>query len=112
MEREARAVPKGAPAFHRCPEPSVRRRRCFALGEFVEVGLRGLRGAFEGGGEHFVELVDEDEFELVADLFRDLVEVGFVSFGDEDALDAGAVGGERLFLEAADGEDAVGLHGS
>jgi hypothetical protein len=69
------------------------------------------RYAWEGCGarssaacEDFVELVHEDEFELVADSFGTSSRSACFRFGNEDALDAGAVGGERLFfVRPADG---------
>jgi hypothetical protein len=46
--------------------------------------------------------VPDAELELVDDLLRDLLEVRAVALGQEDALDAGAVGREDLLLDAAD----------
>ncbi len=43
----------------------------------------------------------------VAHLARHLFEVTLVALGQDDGFDAGAVGGEHLFFDAADGQDAA-----
>src|ERR1017187_4615641 len=99
LSRKRRGVSAGLAA----PPPSIRRnwlRRCLLL-------WFGLGHLFKRPFENLIHLAHEDELELALDLGRHLVEVGLVPLRDEHALDSGAVRGEHLLLETADGENAA-----
>src|SRR5688572_13863641 len=49
-----------------------------------------------------------DDLELSANVFRDLFNVGFVLRRQDDAADAGTMGGKDLFLDSADRENEPG----
>ena len=78
-------------------------------GGLVPAGLwrQRRRRVLEGGDEHLVHLSDEDELEAVPDLRRDLLQIGLVALGQDHPLDAGAVGGQHLLLDAADLQDST-----
>ena len=48
-----------------------------------------VRGAPEGQGEHVSEILGEMELEGVADLLRQILEIGLVVFGQQDRGDPG-----------------------
>ena len=56
-------------------------------------------------GEHFIDGGGELEFKDFAYVLADFDEVFFVALGEDDGFDAGALGGDDFFLDAADGED-------
>jgi hypothetical protein len=64
--------------------------------------LARRRRITERDRERIVDLRHEPEVELVADLLRQLERVLAVALGQEHDLDAGAVSGQHLLLDAAD----------
>ena len=59
--------------------------------------------ARDGGEQHSVNLVaDERRSELLEDLLGDLLEIHAIALRQKDALDACAVSGEHLLLDASD----------
>src|SRR5215211_2677498 len=62
----------------------------------------------ERGGEDLGDLPDPDELHPLAQVLREVLEVGLVASRGQHALDAGALGGERLLLQAADREHEPG----
>jgi hypothetical protein len=57
--------------------------------------------------EDIVEVGDGVEHQGLADLGGDVLQVGLVLSGEDDLLDAGAVGAQDLLLDAADEQDAA-----
>ncbi|MNK67790.1 hypothetical protein D3C87_871350 [compost metagenome] len=55
--------------------------------------------------ERLVDAIYQDDLHGAQDLVGDVLEVGLVAPGEDDGGDAGATGGEDLFLDAADGKD-------
>ena len=68
----------------------------------LEGGEIELVGLLEGELEDLGHVADADELELVLDLLRDLFEIRDVALGEEDPLDARAVRGQDLLLDATD----------
>src|SRR5919202_3989489 len=54
------------------------------------------------GLEHLAHVVDPGEVEVLAQVLRDVLQIGLVAGRRDDARDPGALGGQRLLLEAAD----------
>src|SRR5438876_2390192 len=48
----------------------------------------------EGAGQDLIGHFHQYELELLAQLFRDIFDVPFVLFGQDDGLDPGAMGGQ------------------
>ena len=48
-----------------------------------------------------------DDVHSLDHLGRDFLDVAFIVLGDDDGVDAGALGAEQLFTEAADGQHAA-----
>ena len=53
-------------------------------------------------GQRLVEVVDEHEVDLLAQVLGDVVDVGLVQLRRDDALDPGPLSRQRLLLQAAD----------
>src|SRR5829696_3401045 len=72
--------------------------------------LRSPSGAvhLERLAQHVVDLLDPQELHVVLERRRELVEVDLVLLGGDDALDAGALRGERLLLEPPDRQHLAG----
>ena len=66
------------------------------------LGLGRRRRVAERDRERVVDLRHVPDVELVADLLGDVERVLLVALGQEHDLDAGAVRGEHLLLDAAD----------
>src|SRR5262245_37007915 len=65
---------------------------------------RWVSGQGERASQHLVRVVDEDERELPAQVFWHVLHVALVSPGQDHLADPGAVRGEDLLLDAADGQ--------
>src|SRR5438270_891501 len=95
----SRRAPTTAPAG-RCSARSGRGSRLL-LGGGCAAGPT-LPRAVEGGREHAVERVGENELDRVARLRRELLQVGLVLARQHDTLDPGPLRGEHLLAHAAD----------
>jgi hypothetical protein len=58
------------------------------------------------GPQHLVHVVDHDDLHGPLDLRGDLLQILLVLLGDQDGVDATAVGRDHLLLEAADQEES------
>ena len=83
------------------------RRRQIQQGFLREDALLHRFRTFSGQQGNFHDLVHmlhKYDFQSLDDICRDLREVLFIVFGDEDRLEVRAVRCQQLFLEAADGQ--------
>src|SRR6476469_7091220 len=58
--------------------------------------------------EHVLHVVEEAELDVLAEMLRDILAIALVQLRRDDQLDAVALGGERLLLQPADGQDLAG----
>jgi hypothetical protein len=91
---------------------SVRLRRGARRFAGMEVGRRGVgmdseSAGMECDGECIEDASDEVDLHALADFGGDFGPVFTVVLGEDDLAETGAVSGEDLFLDAADGEDAA-----
>src|SRR5512140_1484284 len=65
----------------------------------------GMRSRWlQGGIEHFVHGLDEDEFHTVLDLIGNIVQVETIALGEHDRPKPIAIARQHLLLYAADGQ--------
>ena len=76
---------------------------------FFAAGPRrgGAAGPDHGFLENVLDVLDKDELDVADDLLRDLVEVLLVRRRHDHLLDPGALGGQDLLLDPADGQDVA-----
>src|SRR5919198_2639885 len=65
-------------------------------------------GGLQGHREGVLDRLAVDELQALALVFRYLRDVALVARGEHHTLDARALGGQRLFLHAADRQDLTG----
>src|SRR3954453_20724140 len=68
----------------------------------------GTPGLLERNLEDLVDVVDEPELQVLAQVLGDVLDVGLVEPGRDHGADPVARRGERLLLEPADGQHAAG----
>src|SRR6266536_2702265 len=96
------------------PTVPVALRWCSLPSQTLLVASLGLRsiypqfGYLQRGLQRLLDPVDEHELEPLALVLGDLGDLAVVAVRDDHPLDPGALGGERLLLQAADRQHLPG----
>src|SRR3989442_1984740 len=100
-----RAAPSRRDCLAQTIDGAWSRRRDGRRGPVADGRSRRLgRGLEESPLEDLIDVLDQDQLHRLLDLVRYLGQVLAVLFGQDERLDASAVGGQHLFLQAANGQ--------